>query len=806
MLYFKKHILYYFCNYIFLFIIILVDVSAGINSPKQIKSSRIVENLDKGWKFIQVDSPGAELDHFNDSNWRLVDIPHDWSIEGSFNKLNSTGGAGAFLPSGIGWYRKILNIAKPDRYHSAKISIEFDGVMANSDVWINGYHLGRRPYGYASFCYDLTEHLSKSGINLIAVRVDNSGQPASRWYSGAGIYRHVRLVISSTLHINHWSTFVTTSDATNVLANIKVSTQISNDSDTSRLSTVIFEIRDSTKIISFIRSKSVSIPAHSIKDFSETLKVDYPNLWSIDNPALYSLSTRVLSDDDPNDFDSVDTTLGIRTFIFDSKNGFILNGKNLKIKGVCLHSDGSAFGSAVPLGVWELRLKALKSLGVNAIRTAHNPPSPEVLDLCDKLGFLVMDEAFDCWRVAKNPFDYHLYFKAWSRIDLQDMVLRDRNHPSIILWSTGNEIHDTPKQVLAHQILSELIDVIHRLDSTRPVTQALFRPNVSHDYENGLADLLDVIGTNYRYNELLAAHEAKPTRKIIGTENGHELLAWLAVRDNPQYAGEFIWSGFDYLGESRTWPFIASNFGLLDRTGYPHPDGNIIQSWWSDNPFMYVARRIAPTPARPTDPGYETTLNKRGDIKVLYSDWNPKNFTPHTENLEVYSNCDDVELFLNDKSLGSKGKSADLSPRIWRVNYVPGKLVAKARNKGKLVYQSILQTAGKPTHIKLSTIQSSLTEELDKIICVRAEVIDANGITVPDANNLISFTTNEAGTIEAVDSADNSSHEAFKTTKRKTFEGSCIAYLKRTSLSDTSIIVSASSDGLISSKLEIKIR
>src|SRR5439155_9937678 len=294
---------------------------------------------------------------------------------------------------------------------------------------------------------------------------------------------------------------------------------------------------------------------------------------------------------------------------------------NFKLKGVCLHADASALGTAVPLGAWQRRLTALKSLGVNAIRTAHNPPAPELLDLCDRMGLLVMDETFDCWNVSKNTHDYHLYFDDRSKIDTRDTALRDRNHPCIILYSTGNEIHDTPHPEIAKPILAGLLDVFHANDPTRPVTQALFRPNVSHDYDNGLADMLDVVGQNYRENEILAAHQQKPTRKILGTENGHDRAIWLALRDNPPYAGQFLWTGIDYIGESPQWPTVSYNSGLLDRTGTPRPLAFQRQSWWSDKPMVYAARRVARTPALPTDPGYDPLQERRP--QVLFSDWTP---------------------------------------------------------------------------------------------------------------------------------------------------------------------------------------
>ena len=414
---------------------------------------------------------------------------------------------------------------------------------------------------------------------------------------------------------------------------------------------------------------------------------------------------------------------GIREYHFDAATGFWLNGKNFKIKGVCLHADGSAFGAAIPLSVWEQRLATLKSLGVNAIRTAHNPPAPEFLDLCDRMGFLVMDEFFDCWTVGKNPYDYHLYFKQWSKADERDTILRDRNHPSIILYSVGNEIHDTPHAELAKGILKGLVEVAHATDPTRPVTQALLRPNVSHDYDDGLADMLDIVGQNYRENEILAAHDQKPSRKIIGTENHPDRQTWIPLRDHPAYAGQFLWSGIDYLGESRRWPVIAAGSGLLDRTGEIKPIGYQEASWWSDQPMVYMARRVAPAERVSADPGF-TPLDNR---PVLFPDWTPENSNPHLENVEAYSNCKEVELFLNGKSLGTQEIHPDASPRVWNVTYAPGTLKAIARNDGKIVAKEELPTAGVPAKIILTTNHKKISNDWDSVAFVRAEIVDKHG-------------------------------------------------------------------------------
>ncbi len=457
-------------------------------------------------------------------------------------------------------------------------------------------------------------------------------------------------------------------------------------------------------------------------------------------------------------------------------------------------------GAAVPLGIWQRRLEALKQIGVNGIRTAHNPPAPEFLDLCDRMGLLVMDEFFDCWTVGKNRHDYHLFFKEWSKIDAGDTIRRDRNHPSVILYSVGNEIHDTPKEELAKGILKGLVEVCHENDPTRPVTQALFRPNVSHDYDNGLADMLDVIGTNYRDAELLAAYQAKPTRKIIGTEQGHDRKIWLTCRDNPPEAGQFLWTGIDYLGESRSWPMVAAGSGLLDINGKPKPMAFERQSWWSEKPMVRIARRVAS--ARPTsaDPGLEP-LNRR---QSQFCDWTPQDAGPHEENVEVYSNCEEVELVLNDKSLGSKLHNADDAPRIWKVDFEPGTIKAIAKNKGQDVANDELKTAGKPAKIVLTADRNKLSTDWDDVCCVIAAVTDENGVLNPRANDLISFNTTGPGVIAAVANGSRSSHALFQTSPRRAFQGQCMAIVKAGAGAGRQITVRASAPGLSDSSITIE--
>ena len=768
---------------------------------------RVTTSFDKNWLFLKSDAQGAEQTNFADTSWRKLDVPHDWSIEGPFDPKNPTGPAGGFLPAGDGWYRKHFIVPASDE--TRRIFIEFDGVMANSDVWINGFHLGRRPYGYVSFVYELTGHLNLNKDNVIAVRADNSKQPASRWYTGAGIYRHVRLVTTNPEHFAQWGVFVTTPQVNSKQATVHVSGEIVNQSSQPEMIDMQVDLLDQNgKRVASGESRPGNVGANQTQTFDLELQINNPQLWDIGKGILYKAVAQVKSG--RKSLDEINVPFGIREFHFEPATGFWMNGRNFKIKGMCLHHDGGAFGAAVPLAVWEKRLNELRKLGVNAIRNAHNPAG-DFLDLADRMGFIVMDELFDQWTLGKNPYDYHLYFDEWSKTDVRDTVRRDRNHPSVIIYSAGNEIRDNhadPEK--AKRTLRGLVDTFHENDPTRPVTQALFRPNIegANDYNNGLADILDVIGQNYREKEILAAYKQKPTRKIIGTENDRSSRdQWLAMRDHPEYSGQFIWAGVDYLGEARAWPNYGFSYGMLDRTAYKRPLAWQRQSWWSDEPMVYLARRTAPNTAAPTDPGYDPNEQKR--TQVVFGDWTPKDLRPHPENVEVYSNCEEVELFLNGKSLGSKPKPANDSPRNWMVTFEPGTIKAACTSaanlnvsKGSTLPSFDLETAGKPAKILLSVDKSRLTNKWNDVVFVTATVVDENGVPVPDADEMVNFQARGAGFIAAVDSADNTDHDPFQATKRKAFQGRCVAYIKADKASGA-ITVTASAEGLQSDTITI---
>lgn len=750
------------------------------------KQVRIINNFDHDWAFIQEDATGAEKTDYDASKWRKLNVPHDWSIEGAYDKANLTARGGGYLPSGIGWYRKSFSL--DESLSGKKIAIEFDGVMANSDVWINGFHLGKRPYGYISFNYDLSKHLNfgKGKTNIIAVKADNTVQPASRYYTGAGIYRHVRLVATDPIHIDNWGVFITTPEASAQKATVKVQTAVSNESAKAAQITVETSVLDGTgKVVKMVQSKQ-SIAANQSIKLDQSIELSNPKLWNVETPNLYQTLTKVIMggkviDDQLNPF-------GIRTFKFDAATGFWLNGKNFKLKGACLHHDGGAVGAAVPLSVWEFRLKKLQEAGVNAIRTAHNPVAPEFLDLCDQMGFLVMDETFDTWTSAKNNGEkgYNRFWKEWWERDTRDMVLRDRNHPSIVIYSVGNEIHDNLDNPEGFRKYKDQQDLVHQLDPSRPVTMALFRPANSKVYTNGFAETMDVVGQNYRENELVALHSQKPNLKVIGTENTHVIQQYLALRDNPFMAGQFLWTGFDYLGEA-DWPQITNGQGLFDRIGNWKQQSLQRQSWWSEKPTVHIVRKEDNAGA--------------GD---WIGNWTPTDFDTYDDaKVAIYSNCDEVELFLNGKSLGSKPKPADDSPRLFDVTFEKGTIKAVGRNKGKEVASEELKTAGPPAKIVLTVDKTKIKNTWDDVAFVTAKIYDEKGNFCPNADQLIKFTISGTGVIDAVDNGNIASHEMYKAQQRHAYHGVVMANIKGNAAGN--IEVKASAEGLEGGAIKLEV-
>ncbi|MFP5390811.1 MAG: glycoside hydrolase family 2 TIM barrel-domain containing protein [Gammaproteobacteria bacterium] len=737
---------------------------------------RITTSFDPGWRFLKGDAKGAEQPGFKDAKWRKLAVPHDWSIEGPYDQSEPTGRGGGYLPSGAGWYRKTFTV--PASEAKRRVRIEFDGVMANSDVWINGHHLGKRPYGYASFSYDLTPHLKFGQPNVIAVRADNTVQPASRYYTGAGIYRHVRLVSTEPVQFGPGGVFVSTPTIDGERATVRIQSDLKNTSSKAGEFTVQTVIIDPDgKTVQTVESRQ-QVGAGQSANAVQEAQLAAIQRWNLDAPRLYKAVTTLRGADGV--LDEQTTTFGIREARFVAETGFWLNGVNLKIKGVCLHHDAGALGAAVPLAAWERRFKLLKQAGVNAIRTSHNPVAPEFLDLADRMGFMVMDETFDTWEEPKHNGEegYNRFWKTWWERDTRDMVIRDRNHPSIIIYSVGNEIHDNLNNPEGFQKYRQQQDLVHQLDPTRPVTMALFRPTLSKVYENGFVEIMDIVGQNYRENELAAAYRANPKRKVLGTENGHTQASWLAMRDNPFMSGQFLWVGFDYLGEA-DWPNTTFDQGLFDRAGNWKPRGYQRASWWSAKPMVKILRH-----------------QDNAGVGPLVDNWTPTDFYTYDDaRIEVYSNAEEVELFLNDQSQGVKQKPADDSPRRWNVTFAKGTLRAVARNRGKEVAVDEMKTADRPARVQVASERPALTTHFDDVAFVTLNLVDAKGVLAPNATNAIKLTVTGPGEIAGVDNGSPMSHEPYQADVCKAIAGKCLAVI-RAKGGGGKITVKAESKGL----------
>jgi beta-galactosidase/beta-glucuronidase len=772
----------------FLFGICLIPV---ISSALLAQSVRQKINFDNTWKFHLGNVHGAQNPFFNDQDWRTLDLPHDWSIEGSFSPKNVS--STAYLPGGIGWYRKTFTLPKSAK--GKHCVIQFSGIYDNSKVWINGHYLGNRPYGFISFYYNLSPYLNYGNKkNVIAVKVDHSDIADSRWYTGSGIYRHVWLYITNLVHVAHWGTFVTTPQVNKDSAIVQIVTHIVNESKEVRrikLESVIN--RNSHAPLNQVAS-TITLAANSETSIKQKLKVEEPSLWSPEHPFLYQVKSRLM--ENGRLVDNYITPFGIRTIKFDANKGFILNGKPVKIKGVCLHGDAGPLGTAVPDAEWVHRLKLLKEAGVNAIRTSHNPKSSVFMDLCDKMGFLVMDEAFDEWKLGKPKWikgrnvgqslgaaglgkyfslhGYSDYFTKWADKDIKSMVKRDRNHPSVILWSIGNEI-DYPNQPYTDPDKSnyepwrpnayQMTDIARRLyndvkevDTTRPVTAALADIPLSNKI--GYASLLDVVGYNYQGQLYKHDHKKFPDRKIFGSETSHSYRAWLYVKDNSFVAGQFIWTGFDYLGEAGRFPNRSNSAGLITINDFKKPAFYFRKSLWTDKPMVYLAV-IKPD-----------SSSQEHYHRIVRESWNWGGYNGKMVTVIAYTNCSKVELLLNGKKEGERylAKSKNHILR-WRIPYHPGMLKAIGYRNGKKVCSWNLATAGEPDHIMLKANRDTIKANGRDISYVKVYVVDKKGRIVPDADNNISFKINGPGENIGVANADPDDLESFKANHHKVYHG-----------------------------------
>jgi len=767
-------------------------------------------NFNKDWLFKLGDVADFFKRTYKATGWRKLDVPHDWSIEGQIEQKNPSGVRGGFYPMGIGCYRKTF--VMDDSAKGKRVKIRFDGVYMNSDVYLNGVFLGNRPYGFSTFEYDLTPHLRFDGKeNVIAVRVDNSRQPNCRWYTGSGINRNVHLYVMEQQHFQSFKTFFRTEAIDGDTATVKVDCEvISNNYPES--TQVKFQlhpeevtfVEKEAKVVVFLKDQAGQIVAETEKkttlrdfseqDFSLDLKVDHPQLWSDKTPYLYELELQLWVAG--KQLDQEVHRVGIRTVEFNATQGMVVNGEKVIAKGVCLHKDAGSFGTAVPQDVWRFRLEMLKEMGCNAVRV-HGPADPDFIEVCDELGFYMMSEAFDEWRrhweygLSESPsgkvqYGYHQYFNQWAETDLKDMVRRDRNHPSVVIYSVGNEV---PEQRFDEgpETLQMLIDWVKEEDSTRPTTVGCDWSRWGN--KSGFMDTMDVAGYNYpdRYypNLYEEQHAEYPNRILLGTENTINEKNWLAVRDNPYVVGMFLWVGMDYIGESHKWPRRNWEWGLIDIGTFEKSHYYNWQAYWSDKPMVHAAIHLE-----------EVKAYKWLPIS-LGSFWNFKDGEKRT--VFVFSNTKEVELFLNGKSLGRKPVDPNSYKATYVLDYQKGELTAKAYDGNEVVAEHVLKTAEKAEKIGIKNRRENVPFKSDELLFFAVEVQDENGTRCPDAKNEITVSVEGAAELIGLDSGDAFSHELYKQNKRNVFEGQLMMTLRPTGSGE--VTVRCKADGLKESEL-----
>ncbi len=785
-------------------------------------SDRKTVSLNGDWKFLKDGLKGAQAVDFNDSNWRTVTVPHDWSVEESFSK--NWEGATGYLPGGVAWYRKSFESLGTDVTY-----LHFDGVYNNAEIFLNGEKLGDHPYGYSPFFYDISDKVL-DGENIIAVRVDHSRYCDSRWYTGSGIYRNVELIGASKTHIPVWGTFVTTPEISEEKATVQVQVKVVN-ADGAEVKTQILcpEGNVVAEIVTAAESATI-----------QKLEVAEPQRWDLDSPDLYEAVTEILVGG--NVVDEYRTVFGIRSIRFDANEGFLLNERNIKIKGVCIHHDGGCVGAAVPKDVWRRRFEVMKRGGMNAIRSAHNPASDEFLELCDEMGILVQDEFFDAW---DNPKDHRLnqneqhddyisrgycdHFQEWAEEDLKTVMRSHRNHPSVFQWSIGNEIEwtyprnaqatgffditwegnyfweqppndvATIKELLAtlpkgEYDIGETAQKLSRwtkeLDTSRPVIANCILPSSS--YHSGYADALDIIGFSYRRVLYDYGHEVNPTLPIMGTENLGQWHEWKAIEERPHIPGTFLWTGIDYMGEvNGQWPKNSLDSGLIDRAGFEKGSFWMMKSLWCDEPMVYLTTQTLEKSPYIFDA--ETGFIGEENPEA----WKTKVWIWHNVNthwnyadgemiaVEVYSNCEAVELFLNGESLGAK-KLADFEDHIykWAVPYTAGKLEARAVDA-----TDCLETAGSASSVKLTVDGSH----------VIAQIVDENGVPVKTDEREIRFEVSGEGKILGIDNGSPFSVQDYQSDRVTTSQGRCLVVL------NDSANVTAICDGLVGETVSVEI-
>lgn len=737
--------------------------------------------FDDNWLFFRGAAQGAEEVKFSDGDWRKVDLPHDWSIEdlpgknspfdkGAISQVN-----GGFTTGGTGWYRKHFTV--PATQKGKRLLIQFDGIYMNAQLWLNGKKLGKHPYGYTSFWFDITDFVTYGTENILAVRVKNEGEN-SRWYSGSGIYRHVWLKTMEPVHIAPWGTYITTPTVNTA----HISTVLQNATKETVTATIITRLLDAAgKEVAQQKSTQQVLPGADTV-LQQELHINKPVLWSMETPVLYKALSAVYLDNKLSD--SMTTSFGIRTITVDAERGLRLNGKAVKLKGGCVHHDNGPLGAKAYDRAEERKVELLKASGYNAIRCSHNPPSPAFLDACDRLGMLVIDEAFDTWKDKKNPEDYNLYFREWWQKDIESMVQRDRNHPSIIMWSTGNEIPHREKPEVA-QVAKMLRDHIRTMDTTRFITCGV---NGIEEDKDAFLETLDVSGYNYARDKYITDHQRKPQRVIMATES-FPLEAydyWMAVEDHPWVIGDFVWTAFDYIGEASIgwlgymqhqgfYPWNLAFCGDIDICGWKRPQSYYRDALWKPQQLSIFVK--------PPQLSFATNPDKiewsRWEWLDARDSWN----WPGQENkpleVSVYNSFDEVELFLNGRSLGKRpGGKANRYTATWQVPYEAGTLMAAGYIGKKKVGTTTLATAGKAAELRLVADRQRLSANGQDLSYITVMLTDNKGQRLPDAEELVQFEISGPGTIAGVGNANPMSLESYQQPQRKTWQGRCLVIIK----------------------------
>jgi len=760
--------------------------------------------FDDHWKFALGNHIAAAKNSFDDNNWRTIDLPHDWSIEGAPNRQNPSGAEGGYFPTGIGWYRK--KFAAPASWKEKEVTLLFEGVYRNAEVYINGRSMGVHPYGFTPFYFDITPWLDWQKENCIAVRVDNSQQPNCRWYTGSGIYRHVRILVKDPTHIDPWSVAITTPDVASNKAIVNIEALLKNDSAVSGnlvLSTVILDPHGKPVARD---SMSLRLKPKEEHHLSRTIPVAAPLLWSVDSPHLYQASLTLTRNG--KRLDRYISTFGIRTIAFSPENGFQLNGKSIKLYGGCVHHDNGCIGAVACDRAEERKIALLKAAGFNAVRTSHNPPSIALLDACDRQGLLVIDEAFDGWREAKKPYDYTLFFDNWWRRDLSSMVLRDRNHPSIIIWSIGNEILER-KSPDAVKTARNLVSLVHQYDTTRPVTSAMTTWDKEWTMFDPLFAAQDIGGYNYQLFRAPSDHQRVPSRVIVQTESYPKdaFANWKLIRHNNYIIGDFVWTAMDYFGESGIgrniypgepdkefyetdlFPWHGSDCGDIDITGYRKTISHYRNILNNNTEKLYMAVREP----KPANGAIKESL---WSVYPSRDSWSWPGREGQDMQVDIYSKYPTLRLYLNDSLLGERSCTETDEYKVsFTVPYSAGTLKAVGSGPDNTADSAVLRTSAGPRTIKLTADRTALLADGQDLSYIQVEITDTHGTIDPNADHRLHINVNGPALLAGIANADMQDLDTYAGNSRKTWHGRALVVLRSTHQAGK-ITLTVSSPGL----------